>query len=173
MKTRHAGGGFNLNGKLKASGFAQKKKQEHSKTKIISNPNVRLPEAEGASGESKEERLSKIIEEINSRMGKEFDGDVVIKSLLQMRDLLMKSEALKRSALNNTERDFEFAFYKNIDAVLVQGLEQNQDFYTTLLNDEELKKEVLGIFISEIYAGLRNKDYLDVVEKVLEVDAEE
>ena len=80
-----------------------------------------------------------------------------IKSLLQMRDLLMKSEALKRSAQNNTEQDFEFAFYKSIDDVLVQGLEQNQDFYMTLLNNEELNKEVLGIFISEIYSGLRDR----------------
>lgn len=172
MKTRHEGGGFNLDGKLKASGFAQKKNKEHTKPKITPNPTVRLPEAEGAGGASdpKKERLSQIIEEINSRMGKAFDGDVVIKSLFQMRDLLMKSEALKRSAQNNTERDFEFAFYKSIDDVLVQGLEQNQDFYTTLLNNEELKKEVLGIFVSEIYSGLRDRAktfvYPEVEEEV-------
>lgn len=159
MKTRHEGAGFNLEGKLKASGFEQKKTKVHTKPKITPNPTVRLPEADGIGGatDPKKERLSQIIEEINRRMGKAFDSDVVIKSLLQMRNLLMKSDALKSSAQNNTERDFEFAFYKSIDDVLVQGLEQNQDFYTTLLNNEELKKEVLGIFVSEIYSGLRDR----------------
>lgn len=179
MKTRHEGGGFNLDGKLKASGFAQKKNKVHTKPKITPNPIVRLPETEGHDGgaDPKKERLSQIIEDINSRMGKAFDGDVVIKSLLQMRDLLMKSAALKRSAQNNTERDFEFAFYKSIDDVLVQGLEQNQDFYTTLLNNEELKREVLGMFISEIYAGLRDKnkvyEYPDTEEIVMEAAEDE
>lgn len=158
LKTRKEGAGFNLDGKLKATGFTQKKGTVHTKPTVRPNPMVKLPEAEGFSNiESKKERLSQIIEEINSRMGKNFDGDVVIKSLLQMRDLLLKSDTLKRSAKNNTERDFEFSFYKNIDEVLIQGLEQNQDFYTTLLNNEELKKEVLGIFVSEIYTGLREK----------------
>ena len=63
----------------------------------------------------------------------------------------MKSDELKASAKNNTEKDFEFAYLDNIDDVLIAGLSQNQDFFTLLLQNDEIKKEVLGIFASEIY----------------------
>ena len=67
----------------------------------------------------------------------------------------MKSDKLKTSAKNNSEQDFEFSFYDDIDDALIEGLEQNQDFFTLLLNNAELKKEVLGIFSGEIYRSLR------------------
>ena len=37
----------------------------------------------------------------------------------------------------------------------LEGLDQNQDFFTLLLQNDEIKKEVLGIFTSEIYKSLR------------------
>ena len=40
------GGGFNLNGKIEATGFAQKKEAEHKKAKVNPNPIVKLPVAE-------------------------------------------------------------------------------------------------------------------------------
>lgn len=69
---------------------------------------------------------------------------------------MMKSETLKTSAKNNSEKDFEFAYYDNIDDALVEGLSQNQDFFSLLLNNDNIKKEVLGIFASEVYKDLKN-----------------
>ena len=77
--------------------------------------------------------------------------------MLQIKDLLMKSEKLKKSAMNNNEKDFEFTFYDDIDDALIEGLEQNRDFFTLLLNNDEIKRSVLGIFSSEIYASLREE----------------
>ena len=68
----------------------------------------------------------------------------------------MRSERLRTSAKNNSESDFEFSFYDDIDDALIEGLEQNKDFFTLLLSNDELKKEVLGIFATEIYKSLRN-----------------
>ena len=82
-----------------------------------------------------------------------FDG--YVKAMLQLRDIMMKSEDLKASAKNNTEKDFEFACFDSVDDALIEGLSQNQDFYTLLLQNEEMKKEVLGIFAEEIYNKLR------------------
>lgn len=76
-------------------------------------------------------------------------------SMLQIKDIMMKSEELKASAKNNTEKDFEFAYFDNIDDALIEGLNQNQDFFSLLLGNDEIKKEVLGIFAEEIYRGLR------------------
>ena len=73
----------------------------------------------------------------------------------QIRDILLKSDKLKTSAKNTTERDFEFSFYDGIDDALIEGLSQNQDFFSMLLGNSDMKKEVLGIFIGEIYKSLR------------------
>ena len=77
--------------------------------------------------------------------------------MLQIKDIMMKSDKLKTSAKNNSEKDFEFVYFDNIDNALIEGLDQNQDFFTLLLDNEELKKEVLGIFADEIYQHLRQE----------------
>lgn len=151
------GSGFDLTGKIKASQFVQKKGDTHSDEKLVSKPVVKLPESDGFNlSEAKKERLSQIIRDINSRMGMQFDDDVAVKAMLQIKDLLMKSDRLKTSAQNNSEKDFEFSFYDDIDDALIEGLSQNQDFFTLLLNNDEIKRSVLGIFASEIYTSLRD-----------------
>ena len=106
--------------------------------------------------EDEEQELSKILAEINARTGQNFDQDVAVKALLQIRDLLLKSEALKTSARNNTESDFEFSYYSAIDDALLAGLGHNQEFFSLLLNNDETKKQLMGLFSRDIYQNLRN-----------------
>ncbi len=156
VNIKHPGGGYNLDGKITAMNFVQKKKGEHN-IKLKSDPITKLPTADHfVLSEDKIERLSQIIAEINSIAGKEFDNDVAVKAMLQIKDIMMKSDKLKTSAKNNTEKDFEFAYFDNIDDALVEGLEQNQDFFSLLLGNEEMKRKVLGIFSEEIYNSLKN-----------------
>jgi type I restriction enzyme R subunit len=77
--------------------------------------------------------------------------------MLQIRDILLKSDKLRASAKNNTEKDFEFAYFDDIDNALIEGLEQNQDFFSLLLSNDDLKREVLGIFTDEIYKSLKKE----------------
>ena len=159
MSVRLPGPGYNLDGKIKATNFVQKKGEEHKNTKMKSDPIVKLPTAENFGlTPAKEERLSEIIKEINSRTGMSLDNDVAVKAMLQIRDLLMKSDKLKTSAKNNTVKDFEFAYFDDIDDALIEGLSQNQDFFSLLLSDDDMKREVLGIFTDEIYKSLRNAE---------------
>ena len=154
---KHPGGGYNLDGKIKASNFVQKKGEEHKGEKLVSDPVVKLPTADTIMlPEDKRERLSVIIAEINSKTGKSYDNDVAIKAMLQIKDLLLKSEKLRTSAKNNSIKDFEFSYFDDIDDALIEGLSQNQDFFSLLLNNEEIKKQVLGIFTEEIYKSLKN-----------------
>ncbi|MCH5194351.1 MAG: type I restriction endonuclease subunit R [Oscillospiraceae bacterium] len=157
INIKHPGGGYNLDGKIRATQFVQKKQEEHTKSDITAKPVMKLPSADqfGLTA-AKEERLSEIIAEINARTGKSYDNDVAVKAMLQIRDILMKSDKLKASAKNNTIKDFEFSYFDDIDNALIEGLEQNQDFFSLLLNDDEIKREVLGIFTDEIYKSLRN-----------------
>lgn len=156
ININHPGGGFNLDGKIKASQFVQRKGKEHISNTLVAQPVVKLPTAEHFGlTEDKEQRLSEIIDEINARTGKAYDNDVVVKAMLQIRDILMKSERLKTSAKNNTQQDFEFSYFDDIDDALIEGLAQNQDFFSLLLSNDDLKRQVLGIFSEEIYKSLR------------------
>lgn len=156
MGKSHSGRGYDLKGKIKAVNFVQKKDKEYIKTTLTSSPVVKLPNAEDFHlAEDKVQKLSEIIADINSRTGKDYDKDVVVKAMLQIKDLLLKSEKLKVSAQNNTPQDFNYAFYDNIDEALMDGLEQNQDFFSLLLNNKEMKERVLGIFSDEVYHTLR------------------
>lgn len=150
--------GFDLAGKIKASNFVQKQGVTHSTDteKLVPKPVSKLPESDGFNlNEAKIERLSRIIADINSKTGRSYDNDVAVKAMLQIKDILMKSDRLKKSAQNNTITDFEFSFYDDIDNALLEGLEQNQDFFTLLLNNDEIKRSVMGIFTSEIYNSLK------------------
>lgn len=44
---------------------------------------------------------------------------------------------------------------RRFEDALIEGLNQNQDFFSLLLGNDEIKKEVLGIFAEEIYRRLR------------------
>jgi len=154
---KHPGVGFNLEGKIKARDFIQKKGEVHKKSNLIASPVVKLPVADKFGlTQAKEERLSQIIDEINSRMGKAYDSDFTVKAMLQIRDLLMKSDKLKTSAKNNSIKDFEFSYFDDIDEALIKGLSQNEDFFSLLLKNDDIKHDVLGIFTEEIYKSLRN-----------------
>ena len=41
------------------------------------------------------------------------------------------------------------------DDALIEGLSQNQEFFTMLLNNDEVKRSVLGIFLHDVYQQLR------------------
>ena len=79
----------------------------------------------------------------------------------------------RESAKANTEKDFEFTFYTGIDDALIEGLSKNHDFFTLLLQNPDIKKEVPGIFAGEVYKELRgeggNKQY--VREKAVSYEA--
>ena len=150
------GTGVDLTGKLLATGFIQKKEKVVLTPKQISKTFIKLASADGfIISEDKEEKLSEIIAELNRRLGKNFDSDVVVKSMLQVKDLLLKSPQLRTSAKSNTEKDFEFSFFDQVDEALMRGWTQNKEFFSLLLNNEDVQMDVLGIFIPEVYRQLR------------------
>lgn len=156
IKIGSAGNGFNLKGMIEASNFYQKKGAEIKVKVIDADPKVNLPTAETFNlSEDEEQKLSDIIKEVNSKTGKSFDNDVAFKAALQIRDLLKKDPDLIASAKSNKLKDFEFPFYEKLDDALVDGLQQNQEFFTMLLNNSDIKKEVLGIFLKSIYKDLK------------------
>lgn len=146
------GSGFDLKGKLLAEDFLQKKAEVHTEGARISNPELTLSNADRLNlSEENEKRLSEIILEINNRTGKSYDGNVAATALLQIRDLMKKNRELEYCAKNNRIEDFKMVYDDKIDDALIEGLDQNQDFFTMLLNHSDMKKELLDMFVSDVY----------------------
>ncbi len=158
FKKDQPGDGFSLKDQIVANNFQNKIQGEYNKPNLVADPFVNLPMAEAQLSEDEEKKLSEIIEEINSRTGTKFDQDVAAQAMLQIKEILLKSQKLQQSAWVNSEEEFRFSYFDGIDDALVQGLEQNQDFFSLLLSNPDIKKQVLGVFVSEVYKTLRNRD---------------
>ena len=75
---------------------------------------------------------------------------------MQICDMMKKNEELRNSAKNNKEKDFEFSYFDHIDDALIDAMAENKEFSSFLLKNEDIKKQLLGIFAHEIYKSLRN-----------------
>ena len=158
VKEIEIGGGgndFDIADKITASNFKQKKTGEQTR-EIESKPEVDLPKPnEVFFDEAAKKKLSEIIDEINAAYNKNFDVDVASKSALQMRDLLLKNGHLRDSARNNSLKDFKFAYFDAVQEALIEGYEQNQDFFALLLDNDEKKRELMQVFLEDVYKNLR------------------
>ena len=147
---------FNIGKKFTASNFQQKKTGENTH-EIESKPEVSLPTPnEVYIDEAVKKKLSEIIDEINAAYNKNFDVDVATKSALQMRDILLKNGHLRDSARNNSLKDFRFAYFDAVQDALIAGYEQNQDFFALLLDNDEKKRELMQVFLEDVYKHLRS-----------------
>lgn len=142
--------------KVRADNFVQVKGETHKDEKQTSKPIVKLPIADPIEiTDDKKEKLSEIIAEINAKTRSKYDVDVATTAAMQIRDIMMKSDELRTSAKNNSVNDFKFSYFSNVEDALIEGLGQNQGFFGYLLDHPDAQKEVLGIFMSEIYKSLR------------------
>lgn len=158
LQVRHSGGGFSLKDKITATNFVQKKKGTVNNPKIQANPVVKLPTADSfVLTEDKEKKLSEIIAEINARTGNSFNNDDAVRAMLDLRDSMKKDEGLRASAKNNSLKDFEYPFYDKAEDALLDGYNQRKELCNELLKDNQTLREVLGIFLPEIYKSLREE----------------
>jgi hypothetical protein len=74
---------------------------------------------------------------------------------LQVKELLLKLDALKASARVNSEEDFAIAYYDRGEDVLYEGLEQNNKFFGEVLKDDDLMRRFLGLYVHDVYETLR------------------
>ena len=155
VSIKHAGKGYDLEGKISAMNFEQKKTGEFTK-KIKSDPIIKPPKVgTEVINEEAERKLSEIIKEQNARMGIYLDNDETTEAILHIIKLLLESNELKIAAKNNTENDFKFKFYQELNQILIKNLESNEEFYTLLLKNTDAKEEFFGIFVKKVYYKLR------------------
>ena len=152
MTSKHAASSLDLRGKITVTHVVNEQIGQYTHQQVIAKPAIKISDTMSRKGQTeKKEKLSQIIEAINQTMGKQYERDETIQSVLQIQDMLRKSSTLKTAARNNTERDFAKTFYRDTDELLIRHIEQNEDFFGLLLENEAIKKQVLGIFVNEIY----------------------
>ena len=154
-----SGSHLSLKDKISATYIRQKKTGEFNKPDLKGVDNtVDMRQAKTPTvAEIEMERLSTVIAQINNQTGNDFDADVTSKSLLQIKDILTKSKELEKSAKNNTLSNFGFEFNDQLDDALLAGLEQNQGFYSLLLSNENIKAQIMQVFLEDVYKTLKNK----------------
>ena len=165
IKEIDVGGGgnnFDIADKITVSNFRQAQSSENKKAEIEAKPEVKIKKPKPASIEEQQKKLlSEIIDEVNALYDRNYEPDFTTKAALQIRDLLLKDaelkERLEKSAKNNSITDFQFTYDDCVQDALVEGYDQNIDFYTLLLNNEEIRAKFANIFMKEIYSILRGE----------------
>ena len=148
--------GFDLKNKIKIDTFNQKKEKEINNPKIEPKPGIKSPDPTvPVQVVDLKEKLSEIIKKMNEANGTNVDVDMASKSAMGVKDILEKDEDLKESALHNSREDFTAAYYDHLDNALVQGNADTKQFFHLLLKKPDLKKEIMGIFIDELYKKFR------------------
>ena len=175
IKELNPGGGgnnFDIADKITVSDFRQKQMEKHEGEEIEAKPEVKIKKPKPASIEEEQKKLlSQIIDEVNALYDKDYEPDFTTKAAMQIRDLLLKNPALKdrleKSAKNNTLSEFKFTYDDCVQDALVEGYDQNVDFYTLLLNNEEIRAKFANVFMTEVYRILRGPattvNYTDII----------
>ena len=166
VKELNPGGGgnnFDIADKITISDFRQKKLEEHKDEEIESKPDVKIKKPMPASVEEQQKKLlSQIIDEVNALYDKDYEPDFTTKAAMQIRDLLLKNDSIKerlrKSAKSNTIEEFKFTYDDCVQDALVEGYDQNADFYTLLLNNEEVRARFAKVFMPEVYVILRDSE---------------
>ena len=165
VKELNPGGGgnnFDIADKITVSDFRPEKQEEHKKEKIEAKPEVKIKKPKPASlVEQQKKLLSQIIDEVNALYDKDYEPDFTTKAAMQIRDLLLKNAAIRerltKSAKSNSIDEFKFTYDDCVQDALVEGFDQNVDFYTLLLNNEEVRDKFVTLFMPEIYKILRGE----------------
>ena len=150
------GNDFDIADKITVSDFKQEQTGIMENPEMESNPELRMKTPKPAQPEAEQlKMLSVIIEEINAIYGSKGDTGVRTKAAMQIRDILLNDERLKASARHNPFSDFKFIYKDSVADALVAGYDDNVDFYTLLLGNEELRDKITEVFMKEVYEILR------------------
>lgn len=151
------GEGFSLKDKVDAIDFVQKKIAETHAPPIAPEPQAVVPEPSAGFAEDSEERLSKIIERMNSLYGTNLDPAIATKCVQQIKTRLESDETLAKAAKANTLDAFKLPFFGAAEDAMTDCLEQNEEFYSLLLNNKDAAETLLGAIIKNVYTSLRSE----------------
>jgi type I restriction enzyme R subunit len=139
--------------------YAAKKTFEGSISLTSDDENVPVTPVKFAGTGVKEEQedyLSSIIQRLNNRFGTDFTKADQL-SVEQIKEDFAADEDLVQKAKTNTIDDFRFAFEKVFINKVIDRMDQNQSFFTRVLDDEQFKNALMEYMLAETYEKLNNR----------------
>ncbi|WIV12820.1 type I restriction endonuclease [Proteiniborus sp. MB09-C3] len=140
--------------------YAAKKTFEGSISLTSDDENVPVTPVKFAGTGVKEEQedyLSSIIRRLNNRFGTDFTKADQL-SVEQIKEDFAADEDLVQKAKTNTIDDFRFAFEKVFINKVIDRMDQNQSFFTRVLDDEQFKNALMEYMLVETYEKLNNRE---------------
>ena len=139
--------------------YTNKKVFEGSVALYADSENISLTPVQFAGEGSKEadkEKLSSIIERLNERFNTDFTkaDQFTIEQIKE--DFIVDEELVQKAKTNNID-DFKFAFDKAFLNKVVDRMEQNEKFFTKILDDEQFKTALMEQMLMETYQKLNEK----------------
>lgn len=155
---RDKNGAVNLADEIALEFYTNKKTFEGSVSLTKDTENVPVAPVKYAGGGIKEkeaEYLSSIIDRLNQRFGTDFTKADQL-SVEQIKEDFAMDDDLVQKAKTNSIDDFRFAFNKAFMDKAVDRMEQNQVFFTKILDDEQFRNALMELMIVETYEKLNN-----------------
>lgn len=151
----HAGEGVDLSDKISLEDFRVENKVEHKGKELESAPEVFMTRnVFGGLSQSIMEQLSKIIADWNARFSKTFDVKVAAATLVAMKGKLESDERVQVAAKSNGKHNFASVVEGRAEDALVDSYDQNEEFYTFLLNQPEVMAELVHLLVDDLYSSL-------------------
>ncbi|WKV12190.1 type I restriction endonuclease subunit R [Marivirga harenae] len=99
-------------------------------------------------------QLSEIINVLNDRFGTEFkDGDKLFFD--QIEEELSANSSLQQQAKSNTKENFKYGFEEMFLNSIINRMDQNQDIFQKIMDDQDFSKVVKGWMLEKVYERLR------------------
>lgn len=148
---------FDISDKVALEEFDVEKGEEHTNEGLTADPEVRIAKGTGTGlNPDQYERLSRIIDEWNARYGTHFDAAIAAGSVISLNNMLKEDPRVKQSARVNSKADFRNTVNDQSEDALVRGYDQNEEWYGFLLNNEEARKQLVGILVDGMYHTLHD-----------------
>lgn len=103
-------------------------------------------------------RLSEIVDILNKRFSTEFtSADKCFFD--QIEEELVQDEVLSQQAQNNSRQNFKYGFDEVFLSKLIERMEDNQEIFTRILDDQEFSNVVKDWMLNRVYNRLREVRY--------------
>lgn len=74
--------------------------------------------------------------------------------MIALKETLAKDEKIRRSAKVNSKRDFVNTVDDQTESALVDNYDKNTDWYSFLLDQKEIRKDLIHILVDDLFDGL-------------------
>ncbi|MFW6238540.1 MAG: hypothetical protein ACOC5A_04850 [Halanaerobiales bacterium] len=95
-----------------------------------------------------------IIRIFNEHFGTDFDESDKL-FVDQIEQDMMNDETLKKQARNNSKENFRYEFKDAFEDKAYQRMDQNQEIFIKMMNDDDFQKAIVNHLLEKVYEGFQ------------------